>query len=798
MNAKVLIALALTAATVSAQTPAPQPAPQPTSQVPCLPEKQALPKIPELVRTPPDPATGAPGRLRATITLVSEKNRIAERNPLRLPNSKGQLSSSQQGQTGTFNACFPQWVRAFRSPDAVPPYAVIPDGGYGDPMLGPTLRARVGDMIELTFINNVNPAVFNNSRDGGIGIDKGDQRQCDDTSAGYPGHDIYPNCFHGSTTANIHFHGTHTNPNTTGDNVFLEILSSQRLKGNPMVKPGDVKPWFDGFFKQCESELATALPREWPRKWSDLPKDYTDDQRTKLNNFDNQAGTINKVWPVNENELANGAWPQYYIGAYPYCYRLPELADGVTPAATPTMSHEAHTMGAGGAESQGNSYSPFMTEDPPRLPLQMGQAPGTHWYHAHKHGSTTINVSNGMTGVFIIEGASYDDKLNDKYGAQWTRTQPVLAITQIGVSPNLMKGAGQDRGPQMGVNGRLNPVITMAPGEVQMWRIVNTNARAGVQFNAPPAGFHWRQLAQDGVQFKDVNYKASQDRPILLASGNRADILIQAPGSCSGANCMVPIQVNNTIDPGNLSPLFTLLSVNIKGTAPNPAMTFIDPAPKQPDFLADIPASAVRGTKVIDFDTVPQVFNDAGVGPPKQPAAIHKIDGKQFDGDVGALVRLNTVEEWTVRNFAQDISHPFHIHINPFQVVEQFKPASALPDGNPMYITDEGARKSAAQIYLDPMKPETWKSATPASSKDAIWWDVMPIPSGLAATDAKGNPINDATGKPIVIPGYFKMRSRFVDYAGFYVIHCHILAHEDRGMMTVVEVAPSQSPYSHH
>ena len=50
----------------------------------------------------------------------------------------------------------------------------------------------------------------------------------------------------------------------------------------------------------------------------------------------------------------------------------------------------------------------------------------------------------------------------------------------------------------------------------------------------------------------------------------------------------------------------------------------------------------------------------------------------------------------------------------------------------------------------------------------------------------------------MVIPGYFKMRSRFVDFAGFYVIHCHILAHEDRGMMTVVEVAPSQSPYSHH
>ena len=40
----------------------------------------------------------------------------------------------------------------------------------------------------------------------------------------------------------------------------------------------------------------------------------------------------------------------------------------------------------------------------------------------------------------------------------------------------------------------------------------------------------------------------------------------------------------------------------------------------------------------------------------------------------------------------------------------------------------------------------------------------------------------------VVIPGYFKMRSRFVDYGGAYVIHCHILAHEDRGMMVQVNL----------
>jgi hypothetical protein len=87
-----------------------------------------------------------------------------------------------------------------------------------------------------------------------------------------------------------------------------------------------------------------------------------------------------------------------------------------------------------------------------------------------------------------------------------------------------------------------------------------------------------------------------------------------------------------------------------------------------------------------------------------------------------------------------------------------------------------------------------------------VWWDVFPIPSGLAATDAQGNAITDANGNPLVLAGYFKMRSRFVDYPGYYVIHCHILAHEDRGMMTTVEVtlqpskvaAPAPVPYKHH
>src|SRR2546421_7978425 len=131
--------------------------------------------------------------------------------------------------------------------------------------------------------------------------------------------------------------------------------------------------------------------------------------------------------------------------------------------------------GAGTAELQMND------DDSGGRMLIMGQSPGTHWYPANKQGSTAINVANGMTGAFIIEG-QYDDDLNNWYGTNWTQTQKVLVINQLGVSPNLMRGGSPgggkiDKGPDFSVNGQLRPVISMQPGQVQMWRIVNTSGR---------------------------------------------------------------------------------------------------------------------------------------------------------------------------------------------------------------------------------------------------------------------------------------------------------------------------------
>src|SRR5205823_6533590 len=140
---------------------------------------------------------------------------------------------------------------------------------YPDPLPGPTLRARVGDYIELTFVNQINPSDF------GASIDQGDKATgtgCDETSV-YPGKDKYPDCFHGSSTANIHYHGTHTNPSSTGDNVFLEIRPSPRKDGKPTVTPSTFAADFKSFFDKCETMLTNPLV-EWPRVWEDLPDNY--------------------------------------------------------------------------------------------------------------------------------------------------------------------------------------------------------------------------------------------------------------------------------------------------------------------------------------------------------------------------------------------------------------------------------------------------------------------------------------------------------------------------------------------
>ena len=720
--------------------------------VTCPAQQQALLVMPEI-------KSGADHKLRGTVKLVDGVRTL-------------------WGFTGDAR-CATQNLRILQGVDANNPK---PWPVTTDPMPGPTLRARVGDLVELTFFNQIDVNNFANSLDhGAIGtMDACDQYTFGGSTASSGGGDTMPNCLHGSSTSNLHFHGTHTTPSTTGDNVVMFIRPSLRANGKVLPSDSTANAAFAPLFAQCEESGP-------PKTWTATPTAMQNLQQSLIQLYDTtvayqgKPGTLPdsmQLWPANEKQISQGLWPQYQIGAYPYCFPLP--------------AYDSTTM-------------------------RMGQSPGTHWYHAHKHGSTALNVANGLTGAFIIEG-KYDDDLHKYYGANLT--QQVLMIQQLASAPFPLTdptvsvvtghGPGAPR-PQISVNGRLDPVVTMHPGEVQLWRIINGAFRDAVQFiyfepqsktscanvkPAVPSPVQWRQIAQDGVQFNVANYDSvgTLNSAFNLAPANRADLLVQAPAQsgmytlCIVKNSALYVQSTTGL-PDAPSPLLT---VNVaaaakkakSATAPYATGGFIPDSlfPTFPVFLKDVVDSEIRKTRTLTFG-----------------AGNSTIDGISFeDGVVNQAMLLNTAEEWTIKNEADDKSHPFHIHINPFQITTLFEPNA--PE----------AKDKTNPCYVDPNNPDTWKPcATRQPAAPWIWWDTFAIPTAqqislacttLSACPTQLQPYTKCTSRGCTeyIDGWFRMRTRFVDFTGQYVLHCHILIHEDRGMMQLIEVVPNTTPYTHH
>jgi FtsP/CotA-like multicopper oxidase with cupredoxin domain len=587
------------------------------------------------------------------------------------------------------------------------------------PFPGPTFRAKVGDRVEITYLNHIDTRDFART-----GIDRGGcdiARRAPPPEITYPGKtgDAAPNCFHGSSTINLHFHGTHVTPDGLGDNVLLQ------LRPEPAVTQQSVKLDFQAIFDNGP-----------PTKYLDLPEAWRKEQEALVQKYDKDNGLppAIQLWPPNKKNIDEGRWPQFQIGAYPYCFDLTKYAE----------------------DEQGRPAG-----------FRMGQCPGTHWYHAHKHGSTAINVMNGLVGAFVIEG-DYDEALA-KALPNLRETEKVLVVHNRGDRPNIAAGnialGALFASPTMYINGEVNPTITMRPGEIQLWRMVNATIKAVTTFGnfVPLDGgptVECRQTAQDGVQFSPKNFVdqpilkfmvGNGPRPASFSPGNRIDILVKAPRDAGGKRYKLELMDTNNSIPQ------TILTLSVEGEPVSPEMNFPseDKFPKLPSFLSDIQAA----------DTVPSSTNPAQPrmpllfsfvkddntntpGPTNSGAAPQLfINDKKFDGEnYDQEMVLNAVEEWTLEN-SSGVAHPFHIHVNPFQVVEIF----------------------------DPM---TGRSYQPSS--DYIWQDVITIPAANGA-----------------IKGRVKIRHRFVDFVGSYVLHCHMLAHEDRGMMQLVRVVPAVTDLGH-
>ena len=370
--------------------------------------------------------------------------------------------------------------------------------------------------------------------------------------------------------------------------------------------------------------------------------------------------------------------------------------------------HGAHCSPGGIADNVMRSMAPGRTYDV-EIALPQDHTRGTYWYHPHHHGSADIQVASGMVGAIVVEGDFAD------VPEIATARERVMLLSQIVHDPFFTIEDFGTVFPEtatrfLAINGQRRPVIDMRPGEVQRWRLVGSQYQDNMLLELDRHQLH--VIAYDGIQLGALQSM----KQLLMAPGQRADVLVQAGGPGTYELAAMPF------DQGHASPTGPLARVVVAG----------EPLPmKLPAALPKPPLETIRDSEITGRRTLV-----LGATSPQADAAGHwqeftfTVDGKTFDpARIDQRVRLGAVEEWTIVNTHEHDDHMFHIHINPFQVME---------------------------IGGQPQADRTWRDTV-----------VVPRPA--------------AGGRTVI-------RSRFLDYTGLFMMHCHMMNHEELGMMQTVEV----------
>lgn len=357
---------------------------------------------------------------------------------------------------------------------------------------------------------------------------------------------------------------------------------------------------------------------------------------------------------------------------------------------------------------------------------------GTFWYHAHRHGCTDDQVFRGLAGVLLI--GDVRTRLPKRFRHIRTQTlalRDIEAISTGGDSwaiPNY-----HDWGPenlkQRTVNGLVEPTISIEPGETQLWRVLNTSAAL------------WYKVALVNPAKAPANpppgYHKRDAFTIVARDGNPATrpqtvrSWVIAPGNRIDILVRGPQQARKLVtlpfDQGRNPPTPTFPKRTLARVAPSGA-------PEQPlagpGRRARLPRFPRRRGPTRRFVFSFKASNRCGK-PPSDAFAF--INGCAFSDKLKYAVKphLGTTEKWVLINKSPEW-HPFHIHQNDFRVISI--------NGTPI--------------------------RHPRGDQDTV--GIPPIENR--------------------VPGRVVILMPFQRFSGDFVFHCHILDHEDGGMMKRVHV----------
>ncbi len=418
-------------------------------------------------------------------------------------------------------------------------------------------------------------------------------------------------------------------------------------------------------------------------------------------------------------------------------------------------------------------HTSIMTGDEPfeyRIRIPVDQPSGLYWYHPHLHGFSRIQVNGGASGAIVIEGIERanhelaglservflirDQDLVNPTAASHDLDKPAapaIVLDRDGDAQNTGTGTGKPA-KDLSINFVPAPypdyppaTIQMRPGERELWRVVNASSitylNLQLLWKGVPQGVD--VVALDGVP---LNHNGLGGGDVVrvnhvgLAPGGRGEFIVQAPPA--GVAASIVTRSVNTGPGGENDPARPIANIVTSADAPTPRSKLFA-APVQEKRQDRLPwlgtVTPVRTRKLYFSETLQDPKN------PNSPTTFYlTVDGQPpvaFDprSDVpNIVVHQGDVEDWIIENRSQEL-HDFHIHQVHFLMLEWF----GIPINEP-FLRD---------------------------TINVPFWD----------------------GKAKQYPTVkLRMDFRGADTVGLFPYHCHLLEHEDGGMMGLVRVLPRE------
>jgi FtsP/CotA-like multicopper oxidase with cupredoxin domain len=281
----------------------------------------------------------------------------------------------------------------------------------------------------------------------------------------------------------------------------------------------------------------------------------------------------------------------------------------------------------------------------------------------------------------------------------------------------------------------------MKPTERQLWRVLNASADTiiDLQLQYDGTAQPLEVVALDGVptgsQDGTSRGKRILETDILLAPAARAEFIVTGPSNSVKNASLTTLNVDTGPD-GDNDPTRPIAAIQVSDDAPEPPITipfFFEPPHRQ--RFAQLDREKPSAERTLYFSEVLSDPND-----PNSPTNFFiTVDGQtptlfSPDNPPAIVTTQGSVEDWTIENRSLE-NHEFHIHQIHFLLLEQ-----------------NGVRVNNGQ-FLDTIQVPYWSGSGP-------------YPSVKLRMDFRGPLIGD------------------------FVYHCHILGHEDNGMMAIIRVNP--------